>query len=359
MLRTGSRKEIIDHGRKLLDIERTAGLLCLDYVFHDIRHVELTSVTELVEIAQAFHEYISLMATLVHIPTPCDDEDLGKLLGFRHTHGDVFLIMRGSILQEAMGNDAAYTGNRVIQRQQLAQLVKKALRAHCALRLADQGFACKRVQALRDCLQFSIEGRCTSQDCRRTHMTSHDAQAYNDRVYFHFLQLRVLQSSRGILQTSRGIDALSSRLTQQRCVSQDWMCTNADTLPRRFWLARLFEALYPASTHLGSAHVTGRNCITPIAARAAAACIAEDLFNLKPGRDAAPYFMSNVIRDCLLNWVVERQYIPAYFCRLPAVASPPDFLRRTADPRTSIIRDLEHLLMSREDALVKGLFMLT
>ncbi|THU96852.1 hypothetical protein K435DRAFT_965733 [Dendrothele bispora CBS 962.96] len=207
-----------------------AALLCLDHyflLFPDIRSMPVLVLTEHLEM---FSRYIQMLSDIVTKPNPQDSTGLSLLFGFQRLSESQVLLRRGTLLNTESSFGSAEQQDRTISSQDFSNLFQLHLKARLSERLRAENEACKHAQAFTLCLNFSIYNKCPRNPCpdMHIHRLSLDPSFYNARVRLHFRQILVLQ-------TSQAFDSGTTLYSQ-----------------KRYWLIRLYEAMFPVSHVMGT-----------------------------------------------------------------------------------------------------------
>jgi hypothetical protein len=180
-------------GMRLLPVDRSAALMCLDRAFSEPLDLQNRPIEEIEPLLRVFLAYCQELRRLIYTSDISCDDALHKLLAFSSTDSGEYLVRRDSLLWE----DTASKATETVQRRPLCQLVssiRAMLKQRLLGRVRAENDACKKYRGLTVCLQHAIEGRCTIRVCLRSHIGSFDRSAFCSRVRLLALQILIYQT---------------------------------------------------------------------------------------------------------------------------------------------------------------------
>ncbi|KAJ7171712.1 hypothetical protein C8R43DRAFT_1231226 [Mycena crocata] len=219
-----------------------AALVCLDLVFTNPPKIQALHVDGVAKKLQTFYTYVRLL-NLFTWADPCHWHLAEKLCGYVRQGENDFLIPEGTFLHSVLrqqNHPAFHTSieeNVVIAGSELRDVFRRSLINRLEQRVQQENEMCKRTKAFTPCLLFSVfDGNCNRVECPNEHVsdTLINPQQYNLRVRIHLQQILIYQTLQFI---------------------------NNDPGPKRYWISRLYSALYPSFYRLGSASCLDLNSI--------------------------------------------------------------------------------------------------
>ncbi|KAG7450843.1 uncharacterized protein BT62DRAFT_1001658 [Guyanagaster necrorhizus] len=213
----------------------SATLLCLDQYFSRAPRIQDLALVDAIEELSMFYTYVDLLSATAFRTDPCGDVATATLFGFRRIAENEFLVPQNTWLYRSVDlrprnviRDSDL--NLRLSVPELRELFQDALRSRLKQRTATENDECARSKAFMPCLVFAVSGFCRRPKCPEAHVSPLEITPgyYNMRVRLHLQQILILQSLREN--------------------------AHADVEHRgtKFWLNRLYEALYPPHHVFGS-----------------------------------------------------------------------------------------------------------
>ncbi|SJL05399.1 uncharacterized protein ARMOST_08766 [Armillaria ostoyae] len=212
----------------------SAALLCLDQYFSRAFRIQSMVLVDAVEELSLFHIYVNLLSAAAYRMDPCEDVMTAALFGFQRIAENEFLIPQNTWLHtatlELQLRSATSDLDFTLSVPELRGIFQRVLRDRLKQRTDAENNECARSKAFLPCLVFAVSGFCRRPDCPEAHVSPSviDADYYNMRVRLHLQQILILQSLR-----ENAHQEVEGRGT-------------------KFWLNRLYEALYPPHHVFGS-----------------------------------------------------------------------------------------------------------
>ncbi|KAJ7836348.1 hypothetical protein B0H14DRAFT_2794293 [Mycena olivaceomarginata] len=286
----------------------TAALLSLDHCFTNPPKIQALRVDGVAKELQIFSGYVKLLNTFTWAD-PCTHPGVEKLFGYIRQGEYDFLIPRGTFLHSALRrmNHPAFLRssdeeNIVLDGSDLREVYHQALKERLRLRVVQENEMCKRTRAFSSCLTFSIfEGHCNRENCPHEHASVPTREEYNLRVRIHLQQILIFQTVQFIVN---------------------------DSAARRYWISRLYSALYPSFYRLGSASSLDLASIPE--AEAGFQVVKEWVrswvydFEFFP----APKFLSNLAQVARLSFQLDRKDAMSYLTNSPFMRMQPSVYMR-------------------------------
>ncbi|KAJ7671947.1 hypothetical protein B0H17DRAFT_1208872 [Mycena rosella] len=312
MFQAISRRDFSQLGPLGEEFEATnpaAALLCLDHCFTTPPDIQELPVEGVASKLQAFHAYVKLLNNFTWMD-PCHWPMVEKLFGYIRQGENNFLIPKGTFLHSALhlqshpASHRSAADNIVLSGSELWDVYHRALKDRLRRRVLEENDLCKRTKAFSPCLSFAIfDGHCNRMDCPHEHIPGAmiDAQQYNFRVRVHLQQILIFQTAQFILN---------------------------DPIPRRYWISRLYSALYPSFYRLGSAASLELSSIPE--AEAGFQVVKEWVrawaydFNFMP----PVKFLSNLAQVSRLSFQLDRKDAMSYLTQSPFMLMKPAIYTR-------------------------------
>ncbi|KAJ7451097.1 hypothetical protein FB451DRAFT_1566339 [Mycena latifolia] len=288
---------------------QAAALLCLDHCFTTPPEIQELQVAGIASKLQAFLAYVKLLNIFTWMD-PCHLPIVGKLFGFIRQGEDSFLIPEGTFLHSTLRYQdhpacrrSAET-NIVLSGYELRDVYHRTLKERLRRRVQEENELCKKTRAFSPCLVFAIfDGYCNRGDCPQEHISAEliDTQQYNLRVRIHLQQIMIFQTVQFILN---------------------------DPIPRRYWISRLYSALYPSFYRLGSAASLDLSSIPEadvgfqVVKEWVRAWVYD--FNFMP----PVKFLSNLAQVSRLSFQLDRKDAMSYLTQSPFVRMKPSIYMR-------------------------------
>ncbi|KAK0232752.1 hypothetical protein IW262DRAFT_1259998, partial [Armillaria fumosa] len=214
----------------------SAALLCLDQYFSRTLQIQDLALVDAVNELSLFYTYVGLLSAAAFRTDPCGDAPTAALFGFRRIAENEFLVpphtwLHSAVLELRPGGVVRDSDcNLRLSVLELRWLFCDTLRGHLKQRITAENGECARSKAFRPCLVFAVSGSCHRPECPEAHVLPSAIHAgyYNMRVRLLFQQILILQSLR-----ENAHEDVEYRGT-------------------KFWLNRLYEALYPPHHMFGS-----------------------------------------------------------------------------------------------------------
>ncbi|KAL1709421.1 hypothetical protein EV121DRAFT_286770 [Schizophyllum commune] len=214
-----------------------AAFRCAQSIFHSDFPYLLDCQEKAIEELRLYREYIRQLHDFALDSAPCDNASFCRIFGLQRVgNGGLCVVPVGSFVHEIV--DRAAEGVRfttdgvTVPTPYLTKLLPGNLRSvlHKSLEKADR--SCRYARVFRTvCLTFTLLGSCNRGDlCPRLHPkpSSLNAVWYNRQIYLHLLLISILDYDTDGPEDGR-------RLVNQR-----------------FWMNKLYEALFPPMAKLGS-----------------------------------------------------------------------------------------------------------
>ncbi|KAK0478174.1 hypothetical protein IW261DRAFT_1482258 [Armillaria novae-zelandiae] len=293
----------------------SAALLCLDQYFSRALPIQNMVLVDAVEELNLFHIYVNLLSAAAYRMDPCEDAMTGALFGFQRIAENEFLIPQNTWLHTATlklrlrstTSDLDFT----LSVPELRGIFQRVLRDRLKQRTDDENNECTRSEAFLPCLVFVVSGYCRRSNCPEAHVPSSAINAgyYNMRVRLHLQQILILQSLRE--NAHQEVEGKGTK----------------------FWLNRLYEALYPPHHVLGS--ISDLTLSTIPEAAKALNVVKDWVRTLVYGRAFFPHvtFLTNVMQATTLAFMFDRSQ--AYYLRNAAyfsIHTPSMYFRRGGSP---------------------------
>ncbi|PBK77543.1 hypothetical protein ARMSODRAFT_949477 [Armillaria solidipes] len=289
----------------------SAALLCLDQYFSRAFRIQSMVLVDAVEELSLFHIYVNLLSAAAYRMDPCEDVMTAALFGFQRIAENEFLIPQNTWLHtatlELQLRSATSDLDFTLSVPELRGIFQRVLRDRLKQRTDAENNECARSKAFLPCLVFAVSGFCRRPDCPEAHVSPSviDADYYNMRVRLHLQQILILQSLR-----ENAHQEVEGRGT-------------------KFWLNRLYEALYPPHHVFGSVSDLALSTIPE--ATKALNVVKDWVRTHMYGRAFLPYttFLTDVIRATTLAFMFDRSqaiYLrnAAYF----SIRTPLTYIRR-------------------------------
>ncbi|KAK0506408.1 hypothetical protein EDD18DRAFT_1455735 [Armillaria luteobubalina] len=294
----------------------SAALLCLDQYFSRALRIQNMVLVDAVEELSLFHIYVNLLSAAAYRMDPCEDTVTAALFGFQRIAENEFLIPQNTWLHTATlelrlrseTNGSDFT----LSVPELRGIFHRVLRDRLKQRTDAENNECARSEAFLPCLVFAVSGFCRRPDCPEAHVSSSviDADYYNMRVRLHLQQILILQSLRE--NAHQEVEGKGTK----------------------FWLNRLYEALYPPHHVLGSISDLTLSAI-PEAAKALNV-VKDWVRTLVYGRAFLPHmtFLTDVMRATTLAFMFDRSQASNYLGNAAyfSIHTPPMYFRRGGPP---------------------------
>ncbi|KAG7450801.1 uncharacterized protein BT62DRAFT_928080 [Guyanagaster necrorhizus] len=293
----------------------SAALLCLDEYFSRAFQIQNMVLIDAVEELSLFHIYVNLLSTAAYRMDPCEDVMTATLFGFQRISENEFLVPQNTWLHtatlELQLRSATSDPDFTLSVPELRGIFQRVLRGRLKQRTDAENSECGRCKAFFPCLMFAVSGFCRRPDCPEAHVSPSviDADYYNMRIRLHLQQILILQSLRE--NAHQEVEGKGTK----------------------FWLNRLYEALYPPHHVFGSISDLSLSTI-PEAAKAMNV-VKDWVRTLMYGRAFLPYtsFLTDVMRATTLAFMFDRSqagYLrnAAYF----SIHPPLIYIRRGGSP---------------------------
>ncbi|KAI3622615.1 hypothetical protein WG66_015967 [Moniliophthora roreri] len=220
-----------EQGRSfLLDQNLAAAILCFENYFSAFttlqdRNIPLKAIVEELEL---FLQYITLLISELKAFPSESNNVLSKLFGFRSISNDQMLLSPGSFLSSHC-DEALTTEGIALSPVKLSLLLKSSVMGHLQWQMEQENELCKNIKAFSLCLPFSVAGICSRPSCTKAHIGGRNLTAvyYTLRVRVHLQQVLLF----------RQFPFEPSKYSHSR---------------RRFWLRRLYEAVFPPHPVMGN-----------------------------------------------------------------------------------------------------------
>ncbi|KAJ6573853.1 hypothetical protein DFH09DRAFT_1311930 [Mycena vulgaris] len=289
-----------------------AALLCLDHCFTNRPELQELQVDGVASKLQAFLAYAKLLNTFTWMD-PCHWPVVEKLFGYVRQGENTFSIPAGTFLHSALRQQdhpafhRSAEQNILLSGSELRDVFHRTLKDRLRRRVQAENDVCKQTRAFSPCLVFAMfDGQCNRDDCPHEHlpMALIDAQQYNLRVRIHLQQILIFQNVQFILN---------------------------DPIPRRYWISRLYSALYPSFYCLGSASSLDLSLIPE--AEAGFQVVKEWVrgwvyeFNFMPPMK----FLSNLAQVSRLSFQFDRKDAMSYLTQSPFMRMKPAIYMRSGN----------------------------
>ncbi|KAK0506583.1 hypothetical protein EDD18DRAFT_36674 [Armillaria luteobubalina] len=214
----------------------SAALLCLDQYFSQTLQIQDLALVDAVNELSLFYTYVGLLSSAAFRTDPCGDAPTAALFGFRRIAENEFLVpphtwLHSAILELRHGGVVRDSDcNLRLSVLELRWLFCDTLRGHLKQRITAENYECTRSKAFMSCLVFAVSGSCHRFECPEAHVLPSEMHAgyYNMRARLHLQQILILQSLRENAHE------------------------DVERGGTKFWLNRLYEALYPPHHMFGS-----------------------------------------------------------------------------------------------------------
>ncbi|KAJ7630373.1 hypothetical protein FB45DRAFT_915319 [Roridomyces roridus] len=296
---------------------QAAALLCLDH-----------SVAQMLKVFGIFVRLLNSMSWV----DPCVHPVVAKLFAVVHQGENNFLIPEGTFLHSTLrqqNHPACQSAEEsvVLAGSDLADVFQRTLKARLKQRVEQENDACKQTPAFSPCLMFAIDGQCNRFDCPHEHIPGQriTTQHYNLRVRIHLQQILILKRVQFVL---------------------------SDVNPRRYWISRLYSALYPSFYRLGSASSLDLSSIPE--ADEAFPVVKEWIrswcyqFSFLPEIK----FLSNLSQVARLGFELDPKSAMSYMMQSPVMRLKPTIYKRRGD--NYIVGELLQSLELREQASISA-----
>ncbi|KAK0444957.1 uncharacterized protein EV420DRAFT_1721599 [Desarmillaria tabescens] len=293
----------------------SAALLCLDQYFSRAFRIQSMVLADAVEELNMFHFYVNLLSAAAYRTDPCEDAMTAALFGFRRIAENEYLVPQNTWLHtaalELQLRSATSDLDLTLSVPELRSIFQRVLRGRLKQRTDAENSECARSKAFLPCLVFAVSGFCRRPDCPEAHVSPSeiDAGYYNMRIRLHLQQILILQSLRE--NAHQEVEGKGTK----------------------FWLNRLYEALYPPHHVFGSISDLALSTIPE--ATKALNVVKDWVRTLVYGRAFLPYttFLTDVMRATTLAFMFDRSqavYLrnAAYF----SIRTPPAYIRRGGSP---------------------------
>ncbi|KAG7450840.1 uncharacterized protein BT62DRAFT_1001654 [Guyanagaster necrorhizus] len=233
----GQTSQLHELGLKFHKMGHTsAALLCLDQYFSQAIQIQNMALVDAVKELSMFYTYVDLLSATAFRTDPCGNAATAALFGFRRIAENEFLVPQNtwlhSVLLELRPRNLIRDSDSNLRLSvlELRGIFQDALRSRLRERTAAENDECARSKAFRPCLVFAVSVFCRRPECPEAHVSPSEIGPgyYNMRIRLHLQQILILQSLREN--------------------------AHADVEHRgtKFWLNRLYEALYPPHHMFGS-----------------------------------------------------------------------------------------------------------
>ncbi|KAJ7725516.1 hypothetical protein DFH07DRAFT_853912 [Mycena maculata] len=287
-----------------------AALLCLDHCFTNPPKIQPLRVDGVAKKLKTFGVFVRLL-NLFTWADPCNQPLVEKLFGFVHQGENNFLIPEGTFLHSMLRQEnhpacqPSIDENVVLAGSELREFFQQTLKTRLRHRVEQENDMCKRTKAFSPCLVYSVfDGVCNRIDCPDEHIPAAliDAQEYNLRVRIHLQQILIYKSVQFVVN---------------------------DPNPQRYWISRLYSALYPSFYRLGSASSLDLSYIPE--AEAAFQVVKEWSRRWIYGFEFIPLmkFLSNLAQVARLSFQLDTKDAMSYLTQSPFIGIKPTiYLRR-------------------------------
>ncbi|KAJ7479993.1 hypothetical protein B0H11DRAFT_1263344 [Mycena galericulata] len=286
-----------------------AAMLCLDHCFTNPPKIQALQVDAVAQKLHVFGIFVRLLNRFTWAD-PCDQPLVAKLFGFIPQGENNFLIPDGTFLHSVLHQQnhpacrLSADENTILAGSELRDIFQRALKARLRQKVEQENEMCKRARAFSPCLVFSVfDGHCNRIDCPHEHIpgASIDAQQYNLRVRIHLQQILIYKTVQFIVN---------------------------DPNPRRYWISRLYSALYPSFYRLGSASSLDLSSIPE--AEAAFQVVKESLRSWVYAFELTPQakFLSNLSQVARLSFQLDRKDAMSYLTQSPFMRLKPAIYMR-------------------------------
>ncbi|KAL0571720.1 hypothetical protein V5O48_010244, partial [Marasmius crinis-equi] len=224
------RTALREAGRAFFASQNTpAAVLCLDYYFDDsptLRNEDL-ALDEVVQELELFHLFVERLLSAITVPDASEANELPKLFGYRKLGENQVDILPNSLLYRHFSQRHGPDRVRDATLMELHACIRNIALDRLGFLTDQVNEVCKNVKAFSLCLPFTQVGYCKRSSCPKAHvrMPDLDGTYYTLRVRIH-LQV--------ILLLTKFQHNTAYRHNQ-----------------RRYWLTRLYEALYPPHYTMG------------------------------------------------------------------------------------------------------------
>ncbi|KAJ3757218.1 hypothetical protein EV360DRAFT_46501, partial [Lentinula raphanica] len=212
-----------------------AALLCLDHYYTPALPFSNLTVYEMADELSLFLDYSQLLISIIGGDYNITDQiSLCKLFGLKKLSDSHIVLAAGSYLHQRYP--------KAISGQNLQMYMTDFMyhfQSHISRRLQEQiekqNDICKQCSTFTPCLTFAVFQHCHRQSsCHAAHIsnTSFTALYYNTRVRIHLQQILIVHCLYKTYSFPKPFKHLKSQ--------------------ERFWLYRLYDALYPSSYILGT-----------------------------------------------------------------------------------------------------------
>ncbi|KAK0440419.1 uncharacterized protein EV420DRAFT_1650550 [Desarmillaria tabescens] len=268
----------------------SAALLCLDQYFSRVLRIQDMALVDAVEELNLFYTYVGLLSAAAFRTDPCRDVTTAALFGFRRIAENEFLVPQNTWLYSEilklqprnLPRDS--DSNLRLSVLELRGQFRYILRSHLQQRVAAENDECARSKAFAPCLVFAISGFCSRPECPEAHAppSAMNIDYYNMRVRLHLQQILILQS-----------------LRENAHADVEYRGT-------KFWINRLYEALYPPHHMFGSISHLALSTIPE--APKALNVVKDWVRTLVYGREYHPWtnFLTDVMRTAALALAIDR-----------------------------------------------------
>ncbi|KAL1662505.1 hypothetical protein GGF50DRAFT_58831, partial [Schizophyllum commune] len=226
--------------RFFLDTKKAApAFRCLQGVFQpQFPNIRDMSADALIDTLLLFKHFVRLLHDMAFDFSPCDKASIRRILGLRplengrscfapsatYVYGQVRMF-------RPVGTQFTDDGV-IVPTPALTRLLSMLLQSRLHASLLDEDFRCRRAVAFRPiCWEHMFRGDCLSMMCERVHQeaASLDASWYNQQVRLHLLQISILDFD-----------------------VKELAYYHALTLRSRFWINKLYNTIFPATSKLGT-----------------------------------------------------------------------------------------------------------
>ncbi|KAK0232768.1 hypothetical protein IW262DRAFT_22523 [Armillaria fumosa] len=292
----------------------SAAMLCLDRYFSQTLRIQDMALTDAVNELSLFYTYVDLLSAAAFRTDPCGDAPTAALFGFRRIAENEFLVpphtwLHSAVLELRHGGVVRDSDCNIrLSVLELRWLFCDTLRVHLKQRITVENDECAISKAFMPCLVFAVSGSCHRwPECPEAHVLPSAIHTgyYNMRIRLHLQQILILQSLR-----ENAHEDVEHRGT-------------------KFWLNRLYEALYPPHHMFGSISHLALSSIPE--APKAWNVVRDWVRTVVYGREYHPRttFLMDVMRTATLAFTFDRSqsiYLKnaAYFRTRP----PPFYIRR-------------------------------
>lgn len=238
-------------GFAMLDRNKPAALLCLDYSFIDVNGLLKGSKDDVFSTLQSFHSYCQLLLEITFHKSPWTSPSIRHLFSLpTHPEGRLALLP-GTFLHQCYERYRARAGVEAevpIDHLDFLRLYRFSLTTQLRERIESVYDQCLRLQIFEPCQTRFVTGRCHDHDCPREHVL--DSTWYNGRLRFYFRQALMLQIHRNLPNTNPKMR--QRRIRYCRSFSIDDRSYLTSLFTDSIWIERLYESLNPIHHAYGS-----------------------------------------------------------------------------------------------------------